>query len=117
MQMAALPEPPYYMVSFTSQRTNLDDGYGEIGYAMTKLASRQPGYLGFESARGADGFGILVSFWKDEDSIRAWKAVVDHVEAQRRGRKDWYSKYEIRVALVQRAYGFDSESQQMASAT
>ncbi len=39
MQIAALPEPPYYMVSFTSQRTNVDDGYGEIGYAMTELAS------------------------------------------------------------------------------
>ncbi len=117
MQIAALPEPPYYMVSFTSQRTNVDDGYGEIGYAMTELASQQPGYLGFESARGADGFGILVSFWKDEDSIRAWKALVDHAEAQRRGREEWYSKYEIRVALVQRAYGFDGEGRQMASAT
>jgi heme-degrading monooxygenase HmoA len=84
---------------------------------MTKLASEQSGYLGFESARGADGFGILVSFWKDEESIRVWKAVVDHVEAQRRGRQDWYSKYEIRVALVQRAYGFDSENPEIATAT
>ncbi len=110
MRISALPEPPYYMVSFTSQRTNVDDDYGETGYAMAELASQQPGYLGFESVRGADGFGILVSFWTDEASIRAWKAVIDHVEAQRRGRQDWYSRYEIRVALVQRAYGFDVEN-------
>ncbi|EJC80073.1 putative enzyme involved in biosynthesis of extracellular polysaccharides [Rhizobium leguminosarum bv. trifolii WSM2297] len=111
MRISSLPEPPYYMVSFTSQRTDIADGYGEMGYAMTELASRQPGYLGFESARGADGFGILISYWKDEGSIRNWKSVVDHVEAQRRGRQDWYSRYEIRVALVQRAYGFDIEKQ------
>jgi heme-degrading monooxygenase HmoA len=46
---------------------------------------------------------------KDEESIRAWKAVLDHVEAQRRGKTDWYTRYEIRVALVQRAYGFDAD--------
>ncbi|MGO8040491.1 antibiotic biosynthesis monooxygenase family protein [Rhizobium leguminosarum] len=109
MRVSVLPEPPYYMVSFTSQRTDVEDGYGEIGYAMSELASQQPSYLGFESVRSADGFGILLSFWKDEQSIRAWKAVVDHVEAQRRGRQDWYSRYEIRVAVVQRAYGFDRE--------
>ncbi|MGR9193146.1 antibiotic biosynthesis monooxygenase family protein [Rhizobium leguminosarum] len=109
MTISALPAPPYYVVSFTSQRTDVEDGYGEIGYAMAELASQQPGYLGFESVRGADGFGILLSFWKDEQSIRAWKAVVDHVEAQRRGRQDWYSRYAIRVALVERAYEFDRE--------
>lgn len=107
MSIAALPEPPYYMVSFSSQRTKLENGYGEMGYAMTELAKKQPGYLGFESARGTDGFGILISYWKDEESIRAWKSVVDHVEAQRRGQSDWYTRYEIRVALVQRAYGFN----------
>ncbi|MBY5696437.1 antibiotic biosynthesis monooxygenase family protein [Rhizobium leguminosarum] len=109
MSIAALPEPPYYMVSFFSQRTKVDNGYGEMGYAMTELAKQQPGYLGFESARGADGFGILISYWKDEDSIRAWKSVVDHVEAQNRGRSDWYTRYEIRIALVERAYGFNIE--------
>ncbi|MFJ6326873.1 MULTISPECIES: antibiotic biosynthesis monooxygenase family protein [unclassified Rhizobium] len=109
MRVSVLPEPPYYMVSFTSQRTDAEDGYGTIGYAMSELASQQPGYLGFESVRSADGFGILLSFWKDEESIHAWKAVVDHVEAQRQGRQDWYSRYEIRVALVQRAYGFDKD--------
>jgi hypothetical protein len=35
--------------------------------------------------------------------------VLDHVEAQRRGKTDWYTRYEIRVALVQRAYGFDAD--------
>jgi heme-degrading monooxygenase HmoA len=76
---------------------------------MTELAKQQPGYLGFESARGADGFGILISYWKDEDSIRAWKSVVDHIQAQNRGRSDWYTRYEIRIALVKRAYGFNIE--------
>ncbi|MBB2708284.1 UNVERIFIED_ORG: heme-degrading monooxygenase HmoA [Rhizobium esperanzae] len=109
MSIARLPAPPYYVVCFSSQRTEVEDGYGDVGAAMVELAQQQPGFLGFESARRADGFGIINSYWRDEDSIRAWKAVVDHVEAQRRGRADWYRRYEIRVALVQRAYGFEAE--------
>ncbi|PDT81522.1 antibiotic biosynthesis monooxygenase [Sinorhizobium sp. BJ1] len=107
MTIASLPAPPYYVVCFSSQRTEVEDGYGETGAAMVELAKQQPGFQGFESARRADGFGIINSYWKDEESIRAWKAVVDHVEAQRRGRGNWYACYEIRVALVQSAYGFD----------
>lgn len=107
MPLAQLPKPPYYVVTFASQRTDGDHGYGAMADEMVALAALQPGYLGVESARGADGFGITNSFWTDEASIKAWKAVVDHLQAQRRGRTEWYQAYAVRVARVERAYGFD----------
>lgn len=107
MPIAKLPAPPYYVVVFSSERSAESEGYLEMGEAMVELAARQPGYLGFESARGANGFGIINSYWTDEESIGAWKRDLEHQEAQRLGRTDWYLRYEIRVALVQRAYGFD----------
>ncbi|HWU60610.1 MAG TPA: antibiotic biosynthesis monooxygenase [Ensifer sp.] len=103
---AKLPEPPYYVVCFSSQRTEGDNGYGDMADAMEQLARQQPGFLGVESARGADGFGITNSFWRDEDSIRAWKRNLDHLVAQRLGRQEWYRTYEMRIARVERAYGF-----------
>ena len=106
MPLAQLPAPPYYVVTFASQRTEGDHGYGAMADEMVALAAKQPGYLGVESARGADGFGITNSFWADEASIRAWKAEVDHLEAQRRGQADWYSAYAVRVGRIERAYGF-----------
>lgn len=106
MSLAQLPPPPYYVVTFASQRRDGDDGYSAMADAMVALAAKQPGYLGVESARGADGFGITNSFWADEASIRAWKAEVDHLEAQRRGQADWYSAYAVRVGRIERAYGF-----------
>jgi heme-degrading monooxygenase HmoA len=106
MSLAQLPAPPYYVVTFASQRRDGDDGYGAMADDMVALAALQPGFLGVESARGADGFGITNSFWADEASIKAWKAVVDHLEAQRRGRAEWYETYAVRVARVERAYGF-----------
>ncbi|OLP59928.1 polysaccharide biosynthesis protein [Xaviernesmea oryzae] len=103
---APLPEPPYYVVTFSSRRTAGDDGYGAMAEEMAALAQAQPGFLGVESVRGTDGFGITNSFWRDEASIQAWKAVVRHAAAQAAGRARWYQDYRVRVARVERAYGF-----------
>ena len=73
---------------------------------MLALAAQQPGFLGVESARGADGLGITVSYWASEGAIRAWKAVSEHQAAQARGRTDWYAGYQVRIARVERTYGF-----------
>jgi heme-degrading monooxygenase HmoA len=104
---AKLPTPPYYVVCFSSQRSEGDMGYGKMADAMERLAREQPGFLGIESARGPDGFGITNSFWQDEASIRAWKRNADHLVAQTAGRLTWYESYELRIAKVERAYGFE----------
>lgn len=103
--LAATPEPPYVAVIFTSTRTPGDNGYAVMAAAMAELAAQQPGYLGVESAR--EDVGITVSYWRDEESARAWKQVAAHAVAQRRGRDVWYSDYRVRVATVTRDYGPD----------
>jgi heme-degrading monooxygenase HmoA len=74
---------------------------------MFALASDQPGFLGVETARGADGVGITVSYWESLDAIREWRRHADHQVAQKLGREKWYRAYKLRVARVERAYGFE----------
>jgi heme-degrading monooxygenase HmoA len=99
---AKTPEPPYYAVIFTSTRTAGDHGYAAMADAMAELALQQPGNLGAESARGGDGLGITVSYWRA--SIKAWKAVASHLAAQKLGKERWYDHYELQVAKVERCY-------------
>jgi heme-degrading monooxygenase HmoA len=103
--IATTPEPPYVAVIFSSLRTAGDNGYGEMARRMEELASRQPGYLGIESAR--DELGITVAYWTDEAAAAAWKQVAEHLAAQRMGRERWYRDYQVRVATVTRSYGPD----------
>lgn len=120
--LASTPAPPYYAVVFTSARSPRDtsarsardtshahapsdDGYAAMADAMEALAAKQPGYLGIESARGADGVGITVSYWASLDAITAWKKNAEHVVAQQLGRERFYAAYELRVCKVERAYG------------
>lgn len=98
--IANTPAPPYYAVIFTSLRTAGDNGYAAMAERMVALAQQQPGFLGVESAR--EGVGITVSYWSDLESIRAWKANAEHLEAQRRGRQEWYVAFKTRIARVER---------------
>lgn len=97
-------EPPYYAVIFSSRRTTVDEGYAAVADRMVELAARQPGFLGVESVRGADGFGITVSYWSTLADIAAWKAQAEHRVAQSMGKQKWYSAFETRIARVERAY-------------
>jgi len=103
---ALLPQPPYYAIIFTSQRTAVDHGYGDMADHMVALAAEQPGYLGMESTRGDDGLGITVSYWRSADDIAAWRRNAEHKVARDTGRSDWYQYYTLRVAKVERAYAW-----------
>jgi heme-degrading monooxygenase HmoA len=112
VSLAALPDPPYVAVVFTSVRTASDaEGYARAAAAMDALAAVQPGYLAHEGARDpATGLGVTVSYWRTEADARAWKAVADHEGVQRLGREQWYADYRVVVASVSRAYGPPSAS-------
>lgn len=98
--------PGCYAVIFSSRRqTEPDDGYAETADRMVELARAQPGFLGVESARGPDGFGITVSYWDSEEAIRAWRDHPEHVAARAEGRTHWYESHTTRVARIERAYG------------
>ncbi|KAJ6620343.1 hypothetical protein B0H10DRAFT_1792023 [Mycena sp. CBHHK59/15] len=103
---------PHYAVIFSSKRRAKEgDGYSEMAAKMDALARQQTGFLGIESVSSLRS-GITISYWKDEDSIKSWKANLEHLLAQKKGRNEWYLKYEVKVAKVDRAYtgGIEPES-------
>lgn len=94
----------YYAVIFTSTRTEIETGYAEIAIKMVELAKAQPGYIGMESARSE--IGITVSYWESLEAIKDWKANMEHLEAQEKGKTTWYKNYKVRIAKVEREYEF-----------
>jgi heme-degrading monooxygenase HmoA len=98
-------KPPYYAVIFSSQRTNGDNDYAEMAKKMDEKARQYQGYLGIESARDQNGFGITVSYWRSESDFKIWKQDLEHLDAQEKGRFIWYENYRVRIAKVDREYG------------
>ncbi len=108
--MQTLPPCDAVAVIFVSMRTDEDEaGYGAAAQAMDALAATQPGYLGIDSVRGADGLGITVSYWIDEESAVAWRGNAEHTAIRELGRMRWYAHYRLIVATVDRAYGWAAD--------
>ena len=105
-RFATTPKPPYYAVIFSSQRT----AHGEADYEaaatrMFELVQQQPGFLGAESTRDAEGFGITVAYFDSAENIARWRNHSEHAAVRVRGKREWYEHFELRVAKVERAYG------------
>lgn len=98
------PQPPYYAVIFSSIRSENDNGYTKMSDKMINLAKQQSGFLGIESVR--NDLGITISYWKDLNSIQMWKENAEHKTAQKLGRSSWYKSFKVRIAKVEKDYGF-----------
>lgn len=54
---------------------------------------------------------LSLSFWRDEEAVRAWRNLEGHRMAQARGRGGVFSDYRLRVAAVIRDYGMTARSE------
>jgi len=95
---------PYFAVIFTSTQNENIEGYSEMAEKMETLAKQQPGFLGVDSAK--NDVGITVSYWESLDAIKQWKQQAEHLQAQLKGRSQWYDWYNVRICKVEREYDF-----------
>lgn len=92
-----------YVVIFRAKARELDEEYFTVAARMRELALGQFGCLEFQAVtEGKDE--VALSYWPDEESIRAWKAHAEHVVAQQTGRARWYESYVVQVAHITREY-------------
>ncbi len=104
---------PYIAVIFTSTRTlEHGDEYSQWAARMNELVERQPGFISMVSARDPESrFGITISYFKDEESVKRWKGVDEHQQAQKLGQQKFYSEYSVKVATVYREYAVKTPNQ------
>lgn len=104
-RFADTPQPPYFAAIFTSQlRDRASAEYQATAGALVQRIRELPGFLGVEAVSDPTGFEMVVAYFADEASVRAWKADEKHLQAQRRGKDLWYSHYRVRVGRVERSY-------------
>lgn len=54
---------------------------------------------------------LSLSFWRDEDAVRAWRNQEDHRVGQAAGRGGVFADYRLRIASVVRDYGMAERSE------
>ena len=71
------------------------------------------GFISLERFESITNKGKFVSlqFWRDEDSVRKWRNLQRHREAQKQGRGGIFRSYRLRIASVLRDYTMDERAQ------
>ncbi|WDE10524.1 antibiotic biosynthesis monooxygenase family protein [Thalassomonas haliotis] len=54
---------------------------------------------------------LSLSFWQDEQAVKAWRNTLTHRQAQETGRNGIFADYRIRVASVLRDYDMNNRAQ------
>ena len=69
---------------------------------MSELAKTMPGYVSHKGFVADDGERVTLVEFESEQAQRAWAMHPEHLEAQRKGRQDFYSEFHIQICTVQR---------------
>ena len=81
--------------------------YLDLAAALRPTLAEVEGFISVERFRSlTDPEELLsLSFWRDEDAVRAWRNTADHRATQAKGRAGVFSDYRLRIAGVVRDYG------------
>ena len=90
------------------------DEYVATDQYLSEKVKEAPGFVKVKSFTAADGERLTIVWWKDAETLRAWREDPEHRAAQARGRALWYRYYDMEVAEVVREshHAREAESEQ-----
>ena len=92
-----------YAVIFRAEINELDEAYADMAARMRDLAINEYGCVEFTAVTEGKR-EIAISYWDDQEQIKAWKQNPEHRKAQKLGRSKWYKSYRVQVVEIIRDY-------------
>jgi heme-degrading monooxygenase HmoA len=89
------------------------DDYLAMAAALRADLETVDGFISVERFKSLTDPGKLLSlsFWRDEDAVKAWRNHMKHRETQKAGRAGVFTDYRLRVAHVLRDYGMNARTE------
>ena len=69
---------------------------------MSEMARTMPGYLSHKSFTAEDGERVTIVEFADAGGQEFWRTRPEHLEAQKKGRKEFYTEYKLQICEVVR---------------
>ena len=88
-------------------KPGLFDRYYDLALELREEVEGIDGFISVErfESIAEKGKYVSLSFWRDEQAVRAWRENLRHRAAQGQGRASIFADYRLRVARVLRDYG------------
>jgi len=87
--------------------------YKALAEGLADDVNQAEGFISIERFESISNKGkfVSLSFWRDEESVRKWRNLQKHREAQKKGRGGIFKSYRLRIAEVLRDYTMDERAQ------
>jgi len=87
--------------------------YKALAEGLADDVSKAEGFISIERFESISNQGkfVSLSFWRDEQSVKKWRNLQKHREAQKKGRGGIFESYRLRIAEVLRDYTMDERAQ------
>ncbi|MBI1396538.1 MAG: antibiotic biosynthesis monooxygenase [Betaproteobacteria bacterium] len=87
--------------------------YLDLAAGLRSELEKIDGFLSVErfTSLTNEGKYLSLSFWRDEEAVRAWRTHAEHRVAQASGRAGIFRDYRLRVASVMRDYGMQARDE------
>jgi heme-degrading monooxygenase HmoA len=83
-----------------------DAEYTEWATRISALAKTMPGYISHKVFVAEDGERCTLVEFENEEAQRGWSANLQHVDAKKKGRLDFYAEYKLQVCRIERESSF-----------
>lgn len=89
------------------------DAYLGVAADLRPLLDGIDGFISIERFQSLADPGKLLSlsFWRDEEAVKAWRNTEEHRRAQKAGRSGVFADYRLRIAHVVRDYGLNERDE------
>ena len=86
------------------------DQYLAIAAKLKEQLVQMDGFISIErfSSLVEEEKILSLSFWESKEAIAKWKANMDHMQAQQKGRMELFEDYRIRLAEVFKDYTMET---------
>lgn len=90
------------------------DDYLAIAATLRPKLDTMDGFISIErfQSLGDPNRILSLSFWRDEEAVKAWRNTEEHRQAQASGRAGIFDGYRLRIASVIRDYGLHERREQ-----
>ncbi|WP_052283419.1 antibiotic biosynthesis monooxygenase family protein [Kluyvera genomosp. 1] len=88
------------------------DRYLALAAELKAELSHVAGFIEIERFQSLSSPGkvLSLSWWENEEAVRAWKCNIRHQAAQREGQSTIFAHYRIRVAQLLREYSLQTRA-------
>jgi heme-degrading monooxygenase HmoA len=83
-------------------RDDVPPEYDELSEALEARAATFDGFVEFKMFHAADGERLALVTFASDEAEAAWANDAGHRDAQRRGREEFLTEYDVAVCWVQR---------------